>query len=85
MNANTVDSMAARLIDAVIGSGPSNPLEGLIRAGMTGADALQLRDSLNAFYAAQSVVGDGEADYMAQIIAHFAASCARIAVQNTKG
>ena len=77
MNANMVDNMTSRLMDAASGAGPSNPLEGLILAGMTGKDALMLRSRLND-------LSVGEADYMAQVIAQFAAACARIAVQNTK-
>jgi len=71
-----VDKLSARLLDAVIGSGPSNPLEGLIRAGMTQQDAEFLRDYLN-----HSTAQDGGKQMM-QLIAHFAASCARIAVQS---
>ena len=74
-----VDKMSARLLDAVIGSGPANPLASLIRAGMSEADALQFRDSLN-----DATTQDG-GKLIRERIAHFAASCARIAVQSALG
>jgi hypothetical protein len=69
------DALAHRLLESVVGSGPVNPLSGLIREGMTGDDALQLRDLLN-----QTPTGDG-GKMMAQQIAQFASACARRAVQ----
>lgn len=69
------DALANRLLESVVGSGPVNPLSGLIREGMTGSDALQLRDLLN-----ETPTSDG-GNMMAQQIAHFASSCARRAVQ----
>ena len=69
------EALANRLLESVVGSGPVNPLEGLIMAGMTQGDAEFLRDYLN-----DSTTRDG-GKMMRQLIAHFAASCARIAVQ----
>lgn len=69
------DALANRLLESLVGSGPVNPLCGLIRAGMTEADALQFRDSLN-----DATTQDG-GKLVLERIAHFAASCARIAVQ----
>lgn len=73
------DALANRLLESVVGSGPVNPLEGLIMAGMTEGDAEFLRDYLN-----DATTRDG-GKMMRQLIAHFAASCARIAVQGGEG
>ena len=70
------DALANRLLESVVGSGPVNPLEGLIIAGMTQGDAEFLRDHLN-----DATTRDG-GKMMRKLIAHFAASCARIAVQD---
>jgi hypothetical protein len=69
------DALAHRLLESVVGSGSVNPLSGLIREGMTGADALQLRDLLN-----ETPTSDG-GTMMTLQIAHFASACARRAVQ----
>ena len=71
-----VDKLSAHLLNAVVGSGTFNPLVGLIRAGMTQQDAEFLRDYLN-----DATTRDGGKQMM-QLIAHFAASCARIAVES---
>jgi len=68
------DALAYRLLESVVGSGPVNPLSGLIREGMTEADALQFRDLLN-----EMSTSDG-GKMMALQIAHFASACARRAV-----
>jgi hypothetical protein len=69
------DALANRLLESLVGSGPVNPLCNLIRAGMTEADALQFRDSLD-----DATTQDG-GKLILERIAHFAASCARRAVQ----
>jgi len=73
------DALAHRLLESVVGSGPVNPLEGLIMAGMTEGDAEHLRDFLN-----HATTQDG-GKMMRQLISHFAASCARTAVRGGEG
>lgn len=68
-----VDAMANRMLEAVIGTGVVNPLEGVIRAGVNGDWALGLLETLKRM--------ENQPEAMADEIARFAAACARIAVR----